>query len=261
MKEEQKEQPELMSKGATKIVSGRVMAKLSWLRLWPKNPKIAEQKDLDRLKKQITELGVYKPLLITPDGEILGGSQRFKCLTDLAKKNKKYEWVWVSIVNAWFDEQRIKYALSDNEQIGKYTREKLTEVLKPFLEQPTLFKNYNVELSSPETIKNFVDDLAMTEAEMSLRNLEERLTEAGIDKDIIEDVKSMSKFNESQELNPDNLEGCGVAKYKDKKLFIIKLFFLEADEKQFDKLKTKFDSLKGNVIEKSKTFTKEYIDL
>ena len=103
----------------TKIEDGKILAKLNDLRLWPKNPRIAEDKDLERLKKQIKELGVYKPLLVTPDGEILGGNMRFKMLKELVKEDPiKYEFVWVSVVDAWTDSERLKYALSDNAQLS-----------------------------------------------------------------------------------------------------------------------------------------------
>ena len=50
-----------------------------------------DKKNYERLKEQIESLGVYKPLLITPDGEVLGGNQRFKVFNELIGKDKKYE--------------------------------------------------------------------------------------------------------------------------------------------------------------------------
>lgn len=37
------------------------------LQNWAKNPRDIKQSDLNRLKKQITKLGIYKPLLVYPE--------------------------------------------------------------------------------------------------------------------------------------------------------------------------------------------------
>ena len=73
------------------------MDKIIWpidkLRNWDKNPRGIKEKDFTRLKEQIKKLGEYKPLLITSDGEVLGGNMRLRAYRDLGKTE-----VWVSIV-------------------------------------------------------------------------------------------------------------------------------------------------------------------
>jgi ParB-like chromosome segregation protein Spo0J len=50
---------------------------------WDKNPRGIKTKDFDRLKKQITKLGVYKPLVAVKENGgyvVLGGNMRLKAL-------------------------------------------------------------------------------------------------------------------------------------------------------------------------------------
>ena len=48
------------------------------LKLWEQNPRSIRKEDFERLKKQIQELGQYKPLIITKDGEVIGGNMRLR---------------------------------------------------------------------------------------------------------------------------------------------------------------------------------------
>lgn len=215
---------------------GKIYARLDWLHLWAKNPKIVEEKDLKRLKQQIKELGVYKPLLITPDGEILGGNQRYKCLVELAKEDEQYKEVWVSIVNAWSDEERLKYALSDNEQIGKYTRDKLHEVLTPFLEQPSLFKDYNLDITDTKSIDKFLDELSMTAEELKIKQVSKDLKELGINEETIKALSSMVAYNK----NIDKLEDVELkGKIQGQKFTL--MFWIE-DNVTYEHLKDIFDT-------------------
>lgn len=96
----------------------KTYAKLSWIKPWAKNPKSITDDNLQKIKNQIKELDLYKPLVIAftnNEAIILGGNQRYRALSELAKEEpEKYEYVWVSIVQAWTDEEKLKYALSDN---------------------------------------------------------------------------------------------------------------------------------------------------
>jgi len=182
----------------TKIVEGKTLALLSDLRLWPKNPRIADDKNFEKLKRQIIELGIYKPLLITEDGEILGGNQRFKIFKELVEINKDYEWVWVSILhNCWTDEDRLKYAVSDNFSAGEYTREKLAELIN--IDQPSLLDGYGFTFTDKKTISDFIGELAMTENEVKFKTVEKNLTELGINEETIDIIKTMAQFQKKSE--------------------------------------------------------------
>lgn len=97
---------------------------LKSLKNWEKNPRSINEVDLERLKKQIKRLGLYKPLLITEDGIVLGGNMRLRALQALGEKQ-----VWVSVVDAPDDDKKLEYALSDNDRAGQYVEEELAELL------------------------------------------------------------------------------------------------------------------------------------
>ena len=92
--------------------------KLNELKLWDKNPRSIREKDFERLKKQIKELGQYKPLLVLANGTVIGGNMRLRAYQDL----QMTEDIWVSTVYPKDEEELLKYALSDNDRakfIGK----------------------------------------------------------------------------------------------------------------------------------------------
>jgi DNA modification methylase len=97
---------------------------LSSLHTWEKNPRSIDKKDFQRLKDQITQLGIYKPLLITEDGTVLGGNMRLRAYQELGIID-----VPVSVVEADTEQKRLEYALSDNERAGNYDEEKLAELV------------------------------------------------------------------------------------------------------------------------------------
>jgi hypothetical protein len=230
---------------------GKTLARLDWLRIWAKNPRIIDNKNLAKLENQIRQLGVYKPLVITPDGEILGGNQRYKVIKKLSEKYKEiYDWVWVSIVEAWTDEERLKYALSDNFSAGEYTREKLKEVLN--FEQPALFKDYDISFEQKQSIEEFINELGISEDELKKKQLEKYLKEAGVSEEIAKDVVDMSSYSKSEEFNPEGIVGCGVAEYKNKKVYVIKLFF--ENEEEYNKLISVYKNNKLNCFEKTNEF-------
>lgn len=186
---------------------GKIWAKTSWLRLWPKNPRVIDKKNLKKLENQIKELGVYKPLVVTPDGEILGGNQRFKVISELAKTDKRFDSVWVSVVEAWTDQERLKYALSDNFSAGEYTRDKLREILT--LEQRGLFSDYDVEFTNKQDIDDFIDQLAITEEELRFKDVKKNLQALGINDETIKTLETMTTYNKMNEDLPDvDLKGC-----------------------------------------------------
>ena len=97
---------------------------ISELHGWAENPRDITPEALERLKKQIAELGVYKPLLITPEGEVIGGNMRFRALQELG-----VEQVWVNIVEPKSEAEKVAIALDDNDQIGEYDEEALAELV------------------------------------------------------------------------------------------------------------------------------------
>jgi len=179
----------------TKIEDGRVLANINDLALWPKNPRLAETENLKRLKGQIVQLGIYKPLVITEDGTILGGNQRYKVIKELYKeKPSEYEYVWVSIVKAWNEAEMIRYAISDNDAIGKHTKEKLMELIPEISGQDSLFEDYRLDY---KTIKQIEDEINLTEEQIRENQLKETLKSAGINDETISAVTEMSSYHKN----------------------------------------------------------------
>ena len=96
---------------------------------WNKNPRKASKGELERLRRQIEKLGIYKPLVVTEDGGgrylVLGGNMRLKVLREMGVKE-----VDVSVVKAEGEEERMAYNLSDNDMVGSYIEDELREVVK-----------------------------------------------------------------------------------------------------------------------------------
>jgi DNA modification methylase len=131
------------------------MDKLLWdidkLHEWDKNPRTISKENFERLKNQIKELGEYKPLLITKDGTVLGGNMRLKAYRELG-----YKKVWVSIVEANTEEEKIKYALSDNDQLGEYQKDDLANLVGSF---PDLdLSNFTIQLDKPKPLGELIDE-------------------------------------------------------------------------------------------------------
>lgn len=127
---------------------------ISKLKEWEKNPRSIKEKDFKRLKKQLEQLGEYKPLLITEDGTVLGGNMRLKAMRELG-----WTKAWVSIVEAETEEEKLKYALSDNDRAGFYDEDLLANLTGDFPDFE--WGNYAVDLKPPVTL----DDLFPEEAE------------------------------------------------------------------------------------------------
>jgi len=142
------------------------------LKSWKDNPRSIKRQDFDRLKRQIKELGIYKPLIVCPDNgkyTVLGGNIRLEALKKLNIKE-----VDISIVNPKNQAERIKYALSDNDNAGIYEDQKLAELIYPEIENIEL-KDYKVDIGEPEDLrailKNFIPDFDYQEEKQKFKSL------------------------------------------------------------------------------------------
>ncbi len=126
---------------------------ISTLTSWDKNPRSIKKKDFERLKKQITTLGQYKPLLITPDGIVLGGNMRLKAYKDLG-----IEELWVSVVDADTEEKKLEYALSDNDRAGYYDDDLLANLIPNY---PNFqWQDYAVDMKEPQNLGDLVENFS-----------------------------------------------------------------------------------------------------
>lgn len=97
------------------------------LKEWDKNPRSITNDNFSKLKKKITRWGQFKPLLITPDGVVIGGNMRLKAYRDLGIDD-----IWVSVVNPKTEAEMIEIAITDNENSGVWVEQELAELLEPW---------------------------------------------------------------------------------------------------------------------------------
>jgi len=134
---------------------------------WEKNPRGIKRKDFDRLKKQITELGIYKPLVCTQENGryiILGGNMRIRALRELGAQK-----VDVSVVEAKTEAEKLKYALSDNDRAGEYDDQALAELL--FANRDGIdLEDFRIDIgptiSLERLMTSFGPDIAVTEEDI-----------------------------------------------------------------------------------------------
>lgn len=130
---------------------------ISEVEVWDKNPRNIKTKDFERLKRQIQELGVYKPLIcIKENGKYttLGGNMRLRALMALNIKE-----IDISLVKAPDEATKIKYALSDNDRVGQYDEQQLAELAYPHIEEINL-EDYKLDIGEPISLKDVIEDYA-----------------------------------------------------------------------------------------------------
>jgi len=142
------------------------------LHVWDKNPRGITESGFERLKKQIKKLGQYKPLLIKPDGTVIGGNMRLRAYQEL-----NISPVWVSTITfeklgdafvAVIDGEKqegiyrtveqgmLEYALSDNDRAGYYEDENLVEIIDTYKDDID-FGDYSLDLGEPISIQGLID--------------------------------------------------------------------------------------------------------
>lgn len=117
---------------------------------WSDNPRTITAKDLERVMAQIKRFGQYKPLIITDDGEVLGGNARLKVYTEMGVDK-----VWVSVVDAETEAEKLSYALSDNDVVGRYDEALVKDLLTA---NPSLRDDFRVSAGQTKTLDVFLLD-------------------------------------------------------------------------------------------------------
>lgn len=141
------------------------MRNISELQGWENNPRTITKDGYERLKVQLQKLGQYKPLLIDKNNIVLGGNMRLKAYQEMGITE-----VWVSVVDPKTEEERIEYALSDNDRVGKYESDLLANLTGSF---PDIdWKQYSVDLDDPLNLAEFMERFDNTK-EDSAPDLEE----------------------------------------------------------------------------------------
>lgn len=143
-----------------------ITVKLSQLVGWADNPRDITDESLEALKKQMVELGVYKPLMVVDlemvahleNGtvhdmyEVIGGNMRLRALQDLKVKE-----VQVKVVHPKDESEKVAFALMDNDQIGTYEEEALAELLFDNPDFP--IQDFHIDGGSMTTLEFFQDQM------------------------------------------------------------------------------------------------------
>lgn len=153
------------------------------LKAWDKNPRNIKPDDFEKLKSKLEIMGQIKPLLVMPDGTVLGGNMRLRAYTELGIDEvwvstvdfiQKEDQLWHALVNGveakkrWTtkDDAMMEYSLLDNDRAGYYDTDMLANLLPNLNIDLDIF---NVELTSPESLadllKKFQPELEITEDE------------------------------------------------------------------------------------------------
>jgi hypothetical protein len=129
------------------------------LEIWQDNPRFINEKDFARLKRQIQQLGEYKPLIVYPENNhfvVLGGNMRLRAYKELGKTE-----CWVSIQNPKSEKEKLELALSDNDRAGEYDDQKLAELVYPFKDEIKL-EDFKVDLGKPIDLGMVLDRFGPT---------------------------------------------------------------------------------------------------
>jgi DNA modification methylase len=132
---------------------------------WKDNPRQVKKGDYDRLKKQILELGFYKALLATPDLEapghyiVLGGNTRLRALKELG-----WTEIGLTIVAAPTEAMRLKYNLSDNDEVGSWDDQALAEIAFRTKDQLQNLDIFKVQIGAPVAVGRLMDSFGPSAA-------------------------------------------------------------------------------------------------
>lgn len=124
---------------------------------WKDNPRAIKKDKFEELKNRITRHGQIKPLIITKQGEVLGGNMRLRAMKELG-----IDEAWVSVVSPATEAEKIEIALTDNEEMGYYEDQALAELIDKYKEDIDLAK-YSVHLSQPKTLEEILREFSPEE--------------------------------------------------------------------------------------------------
>lgn len=142
--------------------------KITELRNWSQNPRSIKKDKFEELKKRITKRGQIKPLIITPDGEVLGGNMRLRAMQELGIKE-----AWVSVVTPTSEADKIEIALTDNEEMGYYEDQALAELIAKYKDEIDLSK-YSVHLGQSQTLEEILKHFSPAINDARLDELKEK---------------------------------------------------------------------------------------
>ena len=124
---------------------------------WADNPRAIKKEKFEELKNRIERFGQFKPLIVTEDGEVLGGNMRLRAYKELGITD-----IWVSVVYPKTQAEKIEIALTDNEELGYYEDQALAELIARYKDDIDVTK-YSVHLSQPKTLEEILKEFSPDE--------------------------------------------------------------------------------------------------
>jgi len=129
---------------------------ISKLSNWQDNPRSITAEAFALLKAKIVKWGQFKPVVITPQGEVLGGNMRLRAYNELGIKD-----IWVSIVNPKTEAEKAELAITDNESSGRWDEDKLAELIDS-LKDSIVLTDYQIDLGKPINLQELLDKYSPT---------------------------------------------------------------------------------------------------
>jgi len=123
--------------------------KTSELKEWKDNPRSITKEAFERLKKHITDHGQMQPLVITNDGEVLGGNMRLKAYRELGIND-----IWIKVVEPKDENDKLRIALVLNDRAGFYDDDLLANLLPNY---DIDWSQYSVDLKEPTNLRELLD--------------------------------------------------------------------------------------------------------
>ena len=131
--------------------------KVSSLFNWKDNPRAIKKDKFEELKNRIKRHNQIKPLIITDEGEVLGGNMRLRAFKEL-----NIDEAWVSVVKPKNEAEKIEIALTDNEELGYYEDQALAELIDKYKDEIDLTL-YSVHLRQPRTLEDILEEFSPEE--------------------------------------------------------------------------------------------------
>ena len=125
--------------------------KIDSLYNWEENPRTIDKKPYEDLKYKIKKFGQFKPVICTPQGEVIGGNMRLRAYKDLGITD-----VWVSVVEPKTDAEKLEIAIADNESAGRNDELKLAELIEKYKSEFDIDK-YAVDLGKSTSLQDLIN--------------------------------------------------------------------------------------------------------
>lgn len=146
----------------TQIIDTKTFTSLDALTNWEKNPRSIKKDAFERLKTHIRDHGQMQPLVVTPEGVVLGGNMRLRAYHELS-----IDPVWVEVVEPKDEAEKLRIALVLNDRAGFYDDDLLANLIP---EYPDFnWDEYAVDLKEPVNLGELIERFTPVEEDEAPR--------------------------------------------------------------------------------------------